>query len=101
MDFELGQQFAGEYPPEVASWCDAHGCYLAMDESGEEVVYTIEESHLPGPVFAPPTPTASDLADAIAEIGDMVASQDATNEMILDALAELGDAVAALEERGA
>lgn len=99
--FEIGQKFAGEYPPEAASWCDAHGCWLALDESGDVAVYTIEEAELPEPVFAPPVPTAEELADAVAEISDMVASQDATNEMILDALAELGDVVANLSEKGA
>ena len=96
--FEIGQKFAGEYPPEAASWCDAHGCWLALDESGDVAVYTIEEAELPEPVFAPPSPTAEELAEAATELGDMMAKLHESMQTCMDALAEIGDMVAAMSE---
>ena len=63
--FEVGQEFEGAYPPEAAAWCNANGG-------------AIEE-----------------LAAAVAELGDLLAAQEAANAEVLAALAEIGDAVAA------
>lgn len=102
-EFHIGQVFEGEFPREAAYWCNENECAIDEIDPLDDGTGRFEIRSAPSVVTAvvDRAPTRDELADAVAEIGDMVASQDATNEMILDALAELGDAVAELAERGA
>ncbi len=95
-DFEVGRVFEGSYPPEAAEWCDAHGCVLE-DVEGSAPAWRIAEMP-PEVAYAPPDPAPSreELAAAVAELGDLLAAQEAANAEVLAALAEIGDAVAAL-----
>lgn len=98
-DFSVGDVFEGEYPPEAAEWCNANQCAIeeTMPEGSEVRTFRIVES--PDefyPAEPDPAPTCEELAGAVAELADMAASQEATNEMVMAALAEIGDAVAAL-----
>ena len=95
--FEAGMEFEGAYPPEAAAWCNANGC--AIDELAAEGMRAFRIVPATDEVFeAPPDPAPSreELAAAVAELGDMLAAQEAANEEVMAALAEIGDAVAAL-----
>lgn len=99
-EYAVGTEWAGEYPPEAAMWCNEHGCAIDLvGEDGEGApLWRIVESPLEyGPPPEPdPAPTREELAGAVAELADMMAAQSATNEEVMAALAEIGDAVAAL-----
>lgn len=95
--FEVGQEFEGAYPPEAAAWCNANGC--AIEELAAEGLRTFRIVPAQDIVVeAPPDPAPSreELAAAVAELGDLLAAQEAANAEVLAALAEIGDAVAAL-----
>ena len=78
--FELGQIFEGEYPPEVADWCNNNGAYIEEIESVTKTV-TVKsefpdqegnyESHEEEKTFRRfeikevPAPTEEELAAAI------------------------------------
>ena len=48
MEFQIGQIFEGEYPPEAAVWCNENGAYIEAREDGYVIVAirepTLEEA---------------------------------------------------------
>lgn len=97
--FHIGQEFANEYPPEAAVWCNESECAIeeTTPEGAEERTFRIVAAPTVFEQSPPdPAPTREELAAGVAELADMMAAQSATNEEVMAALAEIGDAVAAL-----
>lgn len=64
MNFEIGQIFEGEYPPEVAVFCNSRGdCYIEEIEPQNGI--------LRFQIVAVPTPTLDELASKVRAERDM------------------------------
>lgn len=46
MEFQIGQTFTNEYPPEAAAWCNVNGAYIEADGYTYTIV-AIQEPDLP------------------------------------------------------
>ncbi len=77
MDFQIGQTFEGEYPPEAAEWCNNNGAYIEEldsitktvtvaspypDEEGNFESHEEEQTVRVFEIKEVPAPTEEDLA---------------------------------------
>jgi hypothetical protein len=70
MEFEIGQKFEGEYPPEAAAWCEKNGATIRVGDGDEFEIVPI------------PMPTEEEMKAArLVEISNYLAS---TDRLMLD-----------------
>lgn len=103
MDYQIGQIFEGEYPPEAAAWCNSRGdCYIDEIEKGEDGKRRFQ-------IVAIPEPTLDELkarkldelsaahekaeaeAHVVSSLGFTIDANDRANRDIDGILKTIGD----------